>query len=101
MADNINDHQNMFKNRNARGKDQMRKKRQDQSLQLRKNKRDEQHAKRRNLQLEKVSNDSFEDKSNQENQKPTATGGDQVQTHEDNKTVQGGANTKLRAMFVR
>ena len=47
MADN--DHASMFKGRGARGQDQSRRRRQDTALQLRKNKREENLAKRRNM----------------------------------------------------
>ena len=54
------DHAGAYKNRGVRGTDQARRRRQDNALQLRKEKREDNFAKRRNLQ---VSGDSFEDDS--------------------------------------
>lgn len=62
MADSGNDHAAMFKGRNVRGQDHLRRRRQDQALQLRKNKREENLAKRRNM-------DNFREKPSDEVEK--------------------------------
>jgi len=85
MADN--DHASMFKGRGARGQDQSRRRRQDTALQLRKNKREENLAKRRNMDnlREKPS-----DEDQKENQSPTVIdqkpGADSAVTASNNQT---------------
>lgn len=103
MADNLTtDHANQYKGRGLRGQDQARRRRQNEAVELRKSKRDEQLAKRRNLQArnfnEKSSGEIEQNSENQENVAPTSSGPmkpvvnniDPVNTNQ-----QAPANTKL------
>lgn len=104
MADNITtDHVNQYKGRGLRGQDQARRRRQNEAVELRKSKRDEQLAKRRNLQMrsfnEKSSGET-EQAENQENIAPTGAAPlkptTQLQeTATNNPTHQSQLSTKL------
>jgi hypothetical protein len=104
MADNLTtDHANQYKGRGLRGQDQARRRRQNEAVELRKTKRDEQLAKRRNLQArsfnEKSSGEIEQNSENQENVAPTESGPMKPITNNPDSTgntnQQTVANTKL------
>lgn len=74
MADTA-EHANQYKGRGLRGQEHQRRRRQNEAVELRKSKRDEQLAKRRNLQMRSFNEKSSEEASltteNQENIPPT------------------------------
>lgn len=106
MADNLTtDHANQYKGRGLRGQDQARRRRQNEAVELRKTKRDEQLAKRRNLQVrsfnEKSSGEIDQNSENQENLAPIEGGpikpviNNTDQTGNANQQNPAAANTKL------
>ena len=88
MADNLTtDHANQYKGRGLRGQDQARRRRQNEAVELRKTKRDEQLAKRRNLQVRSFNEKSSgEIEQNSENQENLAPIGNTVKLEQHEKT---------------